>query len=64
MSIVERAFDAALMFWQTLDERERMLLASGLAWFAVIVLQVKLVERKEREREQLADAVVARLRNG
>ena len=55
--MVEKAIDAGTMFWQALDERERMLMLYGVAWLAITALSA-LREREQRQRE---DKLVTRI---
>lgn len=60
--IAAKLADALSMFWLSLDERERRLLALGAAWLvASVVLATAERRRKERELDELADRVTARL---
>jgi hypothetical protein len=60
--IAAKLVDALSMFWQSLDEQERRLLAIGVAYVAaMIVLAPVERRRKEQEREELATAVARRL---
>ena len=56
--IAAKLADALSMFWQSLDEQERRLLALGVAWL-VAVVAVAPVERRRRrqERAELASEV-------
>ena len=59
--IAAKLADALSMFWQSLDDRERKLLALGVAYLAAMVVVTPIErQRKRREREELA-ADVARL---
>jgi type II secretory pathway component PulM len=59
---MERAADAAVMFWQSLDPQERKMLAVGVAWVVYMIVQVPLEQaRRQRDRDELADAVAERL---
>lgn len=60
--IAAKLADALSMFWLALDERERRLLVVGVAWLgASIVLAAMERQRKERELDEVADRVAARL---
>jgi hypothetical protein len=62
VSIVERAADAAVMFWQSLDDREKRMLAVGVIWAAYVLVSVPVSKaRQDRDRQLLADAVAERL---
>lgn len=59
--IAAKLADALSMFWLSLDERERRLLAIGVAYVAAMIVVAPVEHRrKQREREELA-AEVARL---
>ena len=65
MSIAERFADAAVMFWQSLDAQEKRMLALGVAYVTFLVVSAPLERnRKQRERDELAEAVALRLRHG
>lgn len=52
MELLGKAADAAQMFWQALDERERMLVAYGAAWLVVaLVAGVRHRSRENLKRE-------------
>ena len=58
MELLGKAADAALMFWQALDERERMLVLYALAWL-LFMLGAAAAQRsrgrlKQELREELA----------
>lgn len=60
--IAAKFADALSMFWQALDDQERRLLALGIAWLlASIVLATAERGRRERELDEVADRVAARL---
>lgn len=60
--IAAKLADAMSMFWQSLDERERRLLAVGVAYvLAMIVVRPMERRRHEREQEELADKVARAL---
>lgn len=60
--IAAKLADALSMFWLSLDEQERRLLAIGAAWLvASVVLAAAEQRRKERELDEVADRVAARL---
>lgn len=62
MEIAAKLADALSMFWQSLDEHERRLLAVGIAYVgAMIVVGVHERRRKEAELDALSDRVAARL---
>lgn len=48
MDLVAKAADAALMFWQSLDQRERALLGYAAVW--VVAALVAGARRRERDR--------------
>ena len=53
------------MFWQSLDAQEKRMLALGVAYVAFLVVSAPLERgRKQRERDELAEAVAVRLRHG
>lgn len=56
--MIEKAVDAASMFWQSLDERERQLLLLG----AVYLVGVALVAVGRGSREQLRNDILDELR--
>lgn len=60
--IAAKLVDALSMFWQSLDDRERRLLAIGSLYLLATIVAVP-VERRRREREQaeLVELVAARL---
>ncbi len=64
MELVGKAADAALMFWQSLDSRERAALGYFAAWVALAVLAA--ARRRDREnmmrdlRTELAGGDAAR----
>lgn len=63
--IAAKFVDALSMFWQTLSSEEKRMLALGVAWATFVVVSVPLERsRKEREMDELADAVALRLRHG
>jgi len=63
--IAAKFVDALSMFWQTLSSEEKRMLALGVAWATFVVVSVPLERsRKEREMDELADAVASRLRHG
>jgi type II secretory pathway component PulM len=56
--IVAKLTDALSMFWQSLDERERRLLALGVAYLAAMIVVAPIERRrKQNEREELATEV-------
>jgi type II secretory pathway component PulM len=58
--IAAKLVDALSMFWQSLDERERRLLAIGAAWVAVSLVMLPLERRrKEREEAELIERLAA-----
>jgi type II secretory pathway component PulM len=60
--IAAKLADALNMFWQSLDERERRLLALAIAYgLAMIVVAPMERRRKEREQEELAEKVARAL---
>jgi len=64
MDLLSKAVDAGSMFWQALDERERLLVLYGAGYLAVMVLLA--VNRSSRERlkreirEELASGDLSR----
>jgi type II secretory pathway component PulM len=53
--IATKLADALSMFWESLDERERRLLALGVAYVAAMIVVAPLERRrKQSEREELA----------
>jgi type II secretory pathway component PulM len=58
--IAAKLADALSMFWQSLDERERRLLALGAVWVAVSLAMMPLERRrKEREEAELIERLAA-----
>lgn len=57
MELVAKAADAALMFWQSLDSRERAMLGYAAAWLAVALI----AGARRRERERLKFEVLEEL---
>jgi type II secretory pathway component PulM len=56
--IAAKLVDSLSMFWQSLDDRERRLLALGVAYLAALVVLLPVEQRrKQRERGELADEV-------
>ena len=50
------------MFWQSLDDREKRMLAVGVIWAAYVLVSVPVSKaRQDRDRQLLADAVAERL---
>ena len=65
MSIVERLGDAALMFWQSLDERERRVVVFGLVYAVYLLVQIPLeAKRQENDRRELAAAIAQEIQRG
>ena len=63
--IAAKLADALAMFWQSLDEQERRLLMIGVLWLAAALVSVPLERsRKERERQELVEAVAERMSRG
>jgi type II secretory pathway component PulM len=63
VEIAEKLADALTMFWQALDERERRLLALGVAWLvAMIALAPVERSRRQRERDEIAQRVALYLK--
>ena len=61
----ERLGDAALMFWQSLDDRERRMIVMGVVYGVYLVAaSVAASKHREHERRQLAIAIAEELRNG
>lgn len=64
MEILTKAADAALMFWQSLDDRERMMLlafGSAIVWSVAMSAQMSQERRREeriieRLRQEVTDA--------
>ena len=53
------------MFWQSLDDREKRMMAVGVAWALYLIVSVPLARaREDRDRQLLADAVAERLTRG
>lgn len=56
--IAAKLADALSMFWQSLDERERQVLALGVAYVAAMIVVAPIERRrKQREQEELATEV-------
>ena len=56
--IAAKLADALSMFWQSLDEEERKLLALGVAYVAAMIVVAPIERRrKQKEREELATEV-------
>lgn len=56
--IAAKLADALSMFWLSLDERERRLLALGVAYVAAMIVVAPIEKRrKQRDREELASEV-------
>lgn len=51
MDVLSKAADAALMFWQALDERERMAVLYVAAWAGFAVLAA--IRRRSRDSLRL-----------
>lgn len=60
MELVAKAVDAATMFWQSLDSRERMLLGYAAAW----LLLTLLAGARRYDRERLKQELREELANG
>ena len=58
MTLVEKLADAASMFWQALDDRERLLVIYGLAY----ALSAAVVTVANRERRRREDKLIMRIR--
>jgi type II secretory pathway component PulM len=60
VELLTKAADAASMFWQALDERERRLLLYGAVYLAVLVYaSLRRRERERFRRELLAELELA-----
>lgn len=58
MEIAAKLADALSMFWQSLDDRERRLLALGVAYLAAMIVVTPIErQRRRQEREELATEV-------
>jgi type II secretory pathway component PulM len=56
VELVGKAVDAASMFWQSLDQRERMMLAYAGAWVLVALLgRARQTGREQLKRELLEE---------
>lgn len=61
--IAGKLADALSMFWQSLDDRERKLLAVGVAYVAAMIVLAPIErQRKQRERAELVEDVARTLR--
>lgn len=60
MELIEKLGDAASMFWQALDNRERLIVVYAVAGL-VTLSWIAGREQRERARE---DRIVERIRNG
>lgn len=56
--MVEKLTDAASMFWEALDQRERLLVLYGLAYGLSVVVVMAL----DHERRRREDKLIARIR--
>ena len=53
------------MFWQSLDAQEKRMLALGVAYVTFLVVSAPLERgRKQRQMDEIAEAVAVRLRHG
>lgn len=59
MELVAKAADAALMFWQSLDSRERAMLAYGAAWLAVALIAGARRRERDRMKADILEELVA-----
>lgn len=57
MELLGKAADAASMFWQALDDRERMLIVYAGAWLVAMLV----VGARKRDREALRREIVEEL---
>ncbi len=57
MELVAKFADAAAMFWQALDSRERAMLGYAAAWLVI----VSLAAARRRDRERLKFEVLEEL---
>lgn len=53
--------DAAGMFWQSLDDRERRLLLIGGLYFAFSVYSMVAAKQREWQHEELVDEVLEKI---
>lgn len=60
--MIEKLTDAATMFWQALDERERMLLMLAGLWIASSVYLAASESRRSKNEERLLDRLRLELR--
>ena len=61
---MERFADAALMFWQSLDQREQRIIMFGLAYLIAFAASVAKARQHERDKRELAQMVAEELRHG
>jgi len=55
VEVLAKARDAALMFWQALDERERMLVLYAAGYLALLVISSSVRRSRERLKQELRD---------
>jgi hypothetical protein len=59
MELITKAADAASMFWQALDSRERMLVGYAAAWLAFYLLVSAQHRSRERLKAELREELAA-----
>jgi hypothetical protein len=53
VEVLAKAADAAQMFWQALDARERALVGYALVWLAGVLLAAAIKQSRERLKAEL-----------
>jgi len=56
---LSKLVDAASMFWQSLDERERMVVAYGAAWLVLVLVAGAAQRQRERLKAELLEELTA-----
>lgn len=59
MELVTKFADAASMFWQALDDRERMLVAYAAAWLLIAFAAGWQSRSRERLKQELREELAA-----
>ena len=59
MELLGKLSDAASMFWQALDDRERMLVVYGAAWFALVIVAGVASRQRDRLKAELREELLA-----
>ena len=60
MELLGKAVDAASMFWQALDTRERMILAYAGAWVVFSLIMAAQRRSRDRLRAEILEELHAR----